>query len=52
VVQDGFMWSCHVITEECRELANLTGLLVTTAGDSCRSNQPDPAVCRVFLWWC
>ncbi|ACV35175.1 hypothetical protein [Accumulibacter sp.] len=28
-VQDGFMWSCHdAIVEECRELANLTGLLV------------------------
>ncbi|WP_273703402.1 hypothetical protein [Candidatus Accumulibacter vicinus] len=28
-----FMWSCHAIVEECRELANLTGLL---AGDGRR----------------
>ena len=27
-VQDGFMWSCHAIVEERRDLANLTGLLV------------------------
>ncbi|MBL8422611.1 MAG: hypothetical protein JNK06_03765 [Candidatus Accumulibacter phosphatis] len=27
-VQDGFIGSCHAIVEECRELANLTGLLV------------------------
>ncbi len=27
-VQDGFSGSCHAIVEECRELANLTGLLV------------------------
>lgn len=27
-VQDGFMGSCYAIVEECRELANLTGLLV------------------------
>ena len=28
-----FMWSCHAIVKECRELANLTGLL---AGDGRR----------------